>query len=147
MMTAQLLPERLSLRRNLSSERELRAAAPEGRYRDALGETVNVTQALANHLLEDPKRLDGRERYFPLIPDVVQNPLEMWVGFMRDKRSGRVYLRRRYVTAYQIEGGRVVGVLADTVKGQVTTFDAFRSTDMAGGRLRSGRLIYSRGDV
>ncbi|MGB5156519.1 MAG: hypothetical protein WBN77_03670 [Desulfobacterales bacterium] len=56
--------------------------------------------------------------------------------------NGKVFLRKRYVKAYEIERGRVVGFLADETKGQMVSLDVFRSKDMASSRLRSGRLIY-----
>lgn len=121
----------------------LRAAVPEGIYRDKLGDYVNVTEVLADHILGTPDlRWDGREQYFPLIPDIIENPQEVWVGFIQYTDSGRVALRKRYVKAYDVGKGRIVGVLADTVKGQMTAFDMLRSKDMTGGRLRSGRLVY-----
>lgn len=124
----------------------LRAAVPEGVYQDKLGDYTNVTQIIADHVLEKPEtRWDGRERYWPLIPDIIENPQEIWVGFIKYVDSGRVALRKRYVKAYEIERGRLVGVLADTVKGQMTAFDTYHSKDMTGGRLRSGRLVYHSG--
>lgn len=132
----------VALGKELKTESALRAAVPEGIYRDPLGDYVTVTEALADHIVQDPKRWDGREKYFPLIPDIVKNAQEVWVGFIKYVDSGRVVLRKRYVKAYEIQKSRVVGVLADTVKGQMTAFDTFHSKDMTGGRLRSGRLVY-----
>lgn len=128
------------------TESQLRAAVPKGIYEDKLGDYVGVTDALADHILEDPaKRWDGRERYFPLIPDTITNSQEVWVGFIKYVDSGRVAVRKRYVKAYEIEAGRVVGVLADRVKGLMTMFDVFRSSNMTANRLRSGRLLYPTG--
>lgn len=137
-------PPPVSLGPRISGDTDaLRAAIPEGIYQDRLGDYTNVTQLIADHILENPDtRWDGRERYFPLIPDIIKNPQEIWVGFFKYVDSGRVVIRKRYVKAYQLERGRVVGVMADTVKGQMTTFDTYRSKDMTGGRLRSGRLVY-----
>ncbi len=123
-------------------EAALRAAVPEGMYQDKLGDTVSVTGAVADHIIDDPKRWDGREQYLPLLPDVIENSQEIWVGFMQIVDNDRVFLRKRYVKAYKIEKGRIVGVLADTVKGQMVAFDIINSKDLAGGRLRSGRLVY-----
>lgn len=123
-------------------EAALRAAVPEGVYQDKLGDPVSVTGAVASHIIADPKRWDGREQYLPLLPDVIENSQEIWVGFMQFVESGRVFIRKRYVKAYEIEKGRVVGVLADTVKGKLEAFDIIRSEDLKGGRLRSGRLVY-----
>jgi len=143
------LPQKLSgekppvaLGRECKTESQLRSAVPEGIYRDILGEETSVTQALADHIIEKPGRWDGREQYFPLIPDVIEHAQEVWIGFIQFEDSGRVFLRKRYVKAYEIEKGRLVGVLADTIKGQMITFDAFQSKDLTGGRLRSGRLVY-----
>lgn len=124
------------------TEGDLRKAVPEGTYTDPLGEYASVTQAVASHILADPDRWDGREQYFPLIPDVIEHPQEIWIGFMQFVDSGRVFLRRRYVKAYEVEDGSVVGVLADAVRGQAAAFDAIHSDNMSGGRLRSGRLVY-----
>ena len=115
---------------------------PEGIYQDKLGDYVGVHSLVADHILSDPKRWDGREQYLPLLPDVIENSQEIWVGFMQFVKSGRVFIRKRYVKAYEIEKGRVVGVLVDTVKGQLEAFDIIRSEDLKGGRLRSGRLVY-----
>lgn len=121
----------------------LRSAIPEGLYQDRLGSYVGVGQGISDHILEDPdKRWDGREQYSPLIPDLVGHSQEIWVGFMRHMDSGRVFLRKRYVKAYEIEKGRVIGLLADEIKGQMMSFDIIRSKDLTGGRLRSGRLLY-----
>jgi len=135
-------PVALDPRTVIGDTEALRAAVPEGIYQDNMGCRVSVTQAVADHIIEDRKRWDGREQYLPLIPDILENPQEIWVGFMQFTDSGRIYLRRRYVKAYEVEGGRVVGVLADTVNEQLIAFDIIRSHDPTGGRLRSGRLIY-----
>jgi len=132
----------VGLRQACRTEDELRKAVPEGIYKDSLGDYTSVTRALADHIIENKKRWDGRERYFSLIPDVIENSQEIWAGFIRFVDSGRVSLRKRYVKAYDIEKGRIVGILADTVKGQTIAFDVINSDNMKGGRLRSGRLIF-----
>lgn len=139
-LTGSALP--VPLGPELRTASQLRDAVPEGIYRDKLGDSVGVTGAVADHILEDQKRQDGREQYFPLIPDVIEDSQEIWVGFMQFVDSGRVFIRKRYVKAYEIGKGRVVGILADTVKGQMVAFDVIRSHDLTGGRLRSGRLLF-----
>jgi hypothetical protein len=121
----------------------LRKLVPEGIYTDVTGEAVNVTQKVVDHFLADVSRLEGgRQRYLPLLPDVIQNASEVWAGFIRHTGSGRVFLRRRYVRAYTVQKGRVVGVLAEVINGQIVAFDLIKSSDLKGGRLRSGRLVY-----
>lgn len=142
-LTGEKPPVGLGPRIRTGDAQALRDAVPAGIYQDNLGDPVNVTTAIAEHIIEDEKRWDGREQYFPLIPDILENPQEIWVGFMQFEDNGRVFLRKRYVKAYEMEKGRVVGVVADTVNGQATAFDIIRSHDPTGGRLRSGRLLYS----
>lgn len=135
----------IGLAKACRTENELRKAVPEGIYEDRLGDYTSVTQAIADHIIQNRERWDGREKYFPLIPDAIENSQEIWVGFMRFVDSGRVFLRKRYVKAYDIGDGRIIGLLADTVKGQTIAFDVINSDNMKGGRLRSGRLIYQAG--
>jgi hypothetical protein len=123
----------------------LRAALPEGIYTDRLGERVNVTQAIVDHILEKPEtRWNGREQYFPLIPDILSNPSEIWLGFVRHQ-DGKYAIRRRYVTAYHVDENknRMAGVLADTQDGNLVAFDVIHGSNLTGGRFRLGRLAHS----
>jgi len=124
---------------------ELRKAVPEGMYQDALGDFTNVTQTVAEHMIKNHKRWDGREKYFPLLPDAIENADEIWIGFMQFEEGGRVFLRKRYVKAYEIEKGRIVGILADCTREQMIAIDIINRENMTGGRLRSGRLVYPEG--
>ena len=142
-LTGDIPPVELAPRIRAGDIEALRASVPEGVYQDKLGDYVSVTASVADHIIEDPKRWDGREQYFPLIQDIIENSQEVWVGFIKYTDSGRVYLRKRYVKAYQIGKGRIVGVLADTVKEQVNAFDIIRTEKLQGARLRSGRLVYA----
>jgi SPP1 gp7 family putative phage head morphogenesis protein len=116
-----------------------------GMYTDPTGAVINVTDALVDHILADPKRMDdrARERYFPWIPDIIQAPREIWLGFLRHD-SGYYSLRRRYFAVYQMPGGedQVAGVVVDTVNNQFVALTAFQATDPTGGRLRYGRLLW-----
>ncbi|WP_158302899.1 PBECR2 nuclease fold domain-containing protein [Syntrophus aciditrophicus] len=141
-LTGERPPVELGERIRKGDVQALRTAVPEGIYRDKMGDSVSVTTAIADHIAGDEQRWDGREQYLPLIPDILENPQEIWVGFMQFVDSGRVYLRRRYVKAYDVGKGRVAGIVADTIKGQTIAFDVIRSENPSGGRLRSGRLIY-----
>lgn len=127
----------------LHSAEELRAALPVGTFQDVTGQWVNVTHAITDHILEDPeKRWNGREQYFPLIPYILRDPSELWFGFVRFG-DGSYAIRRRYVTAYAVgPKKRVVGVLADTIGGQLVAFDVIHGSNLTGGRLRYGRLAY-----
>ncbi|MDY0063211.1 MAG: phage minor head protein [Myxococcota bacterium] len=127
----------------LHDEAALRAALPAGIHEDRLGEQINVTDLVVDHILARPKkRWDGREQYFPLIPHILKDPDEIWVGFLKHG-SGLYSLRRRYYVRYIVEGQTAnTGVLVDTIDNQLMAFDVFFGKNPTGGNLRSGRLLY-----
>lgn len=112
---------------------------------DPVGARVAVGQALVDHMLADARRQDGREIYFPLIPELIEDPAEIWVGFAASAVSGRVALRRRYVKLIQIERNRTLGLVADLDGGRwagITFFRGGPAGEMSG--LRSGLRIFDR---
>ncbi len=125
-------------------EEGLKAAAPEGIYQDKLGEMVNV---YAGHRGPHPggsgETVERTGKYFPLIPDILENPAEVWFGFIRYE-DGRYAIRRRYLTAYEVDDSknRMAGVLADTQDGQLVAFDVIHGSNLKGGRFRFGKLAY-----
>lgn len=83
-------------------------------FTDPLGARVRINMALAEHILASPDRLDAsRERFFPLLPELIERPQEIWVGFARHPLSGKVTLRRRYIRLVQVDKDRVLGLVAD----------------------------------
>ncbi|MDD5539207.1 MAG: phage minor head protein [Candidatus Marinimicrobia bacterium] len=121
--------------RNVS---DLRKSVPEGVYEDRLGDYMNIDQEIAGYIMEMPERWDGRERFFPVIPDILKNPSEIYLGFVRDA-NGKVYLRKRYIKAY-IEGSTTIGLMVEGVRSRVNLIDTFQDKHLAD--VRSGRLIY-----
>lgn len=113
---------------------------------DPTGSRVGVGQAIVDHMLEDPRRLDGREAYFPLIPELVEDPAEIWVGFAVNEATGRVGLRRRYVKLFDIGRRRALGLIADADKGFWSGFTFFRGSPDALRSLRSGFRLYRKPD-
>lgn len=111
---------------------------------DPLGEPIMVTQALADHILEKPSRWDGREAYFPLIRELIEDPYEIWISFAVSDVSGRVGIRRKYVKAVRIGKNKVLGLWGETMNGHWVSKDFFRGGLTGAGRLRKGRLIYGR---
>lgn len=124
---------------------DLVAALPRGIYTDPTGGAVNITEALIDHWLEDPAlRLAGRQRYLPLMPYVIEQPVEVWLSFVRFP-NGRVEVLRRYIAAYSFQSGdTAVGLVADFIRGQWVALTGFPEERLAGGALRSGRLLWSR---
>jgi hypothetical protein len=107
------------LGKRASDEAGLRAAlrsaigGDEAILTDPAGERVLVGQALVDHMVADASRMDGREAFFPLIPELIEKPAEIWVGFARSEVSGRVDLRRRYVRLFDLGRSQTVGLVAD----------------------------------
>lgn len=70
-----------------------------------LGGRVRITTAIADHIAKGDKLGEQRQRYFPLIPETIEDPAEIWVSFARHEASGKVAIRRRYARRMQIEEG------------------------------------------
>lgn len=111
---------------------------------DPFGDVVNVTDALIDHWLEDPKRIQGREQYLPLLPSVISDPYEIWIGFARNELTGKVSLRRRYVKVVNVGKQRVLGVIAEADEGQWISFNYFSGGMTALNNLRQGFLVWAR---
>ena len=94
-------------------------------------------------MLADPDRLDGREAYWPLIPELIEKPAEIWAGFETHPTTGRVRLRRRYVKLFALPGVRTVGLVADLdgARWAGLTFFRGKPAGMMSG-LRQGLRIY-----
>ncbi len=95
--------------------------------------------ALAAHI--------GLERsiWLPLVPDVLTRPREVWLGFERHQRTGRVRLRIRVLKAYRIKDGRALVIVIDGDKGflaAITTFPVSRMRELE--NIRVGRPLMVR---
>lgn len=138
----------VALGRRADSEVELRAAlraaigGDEAVFSDPLGGRVLITQALVDHMLELGRRTDGREQYFPLIPQLISGPQEVWVGFAEGAESGRVAIRRRYVSLLRVGKTRVIGLAADVAEGQWLAATFFRGEQSGLKNLRTGLRIW-----
>lgn len=113
-------------------------------FGDPAGGRVMVTQAIVDHMLKKESRIDGRENYFPLIPELIEAPFEIWLGFAESKISGRIAIRKRYVKAVKIEKNRILGLWAETMNGQWVGGDFMRGGLTGAGNMRKGRLLYGR---
>jgi hypothetical protein len=111
---------------------------------DPTGEQVNVNQAIPDHIAEAKSRQDGRDAFFPFIPELIEDPYEIWVNFAKIEVSGRVAIRRRYVKMIQLDKKRVLGLWADIQDGFWVAQDFFRGEVSGAKRLRQGRLVYGR---
>lgn len=113
-------------------------------FTDPAGGTVLVTQGLVDHQLASAARLDGREVFFPLIPELVEDPFEIWVALATSEATGRVALRRRYVKALDLGGGKVLGLVAESEGGVWVALTFFRGKTTGIKGLREGWLVWGR---
>lgn len=111
---------------------------------DPAGGQVLVTQAIPDHIMEDPKRRDGREDYFPFIRELIEDPYEIWISFAQSEVSGRVAVRRKYVKLVQIDKTRLLGLYAEVQDGMWVSGDFFRGGVTGAKNLRLGRMLYGR---
>ena len=111
-------------------------------YADPLGDRVAVNQSLVGHMIGDRTRRDGREVYWPFIPELIGEPAEIWAGFETNP-AGAVRLRRRYVKLFSSPVDGSVGLIADVDDGRWSglTFVRGRQADRMAG-LRQGLRIY-----
>lgn len=109
---------------------------------DPAGERVAVGQAIVDHMLKDASRRDGREKFFPLIPELIEDPAEIWVGFARNERTGRVAIRRRYVKLVAVDKKTTVGLVADSDDGQWSGLTFYRGGATGLNNLRTGLRVY-----
>lgn len=136
--------------RRARDESELRQAlrsaigGDEKVFADPTGERVHVSQALVDHMLQGVLRRDGREVFFPFIPELIEDPAEIWVGFARDRDTGRVALRRRYAKLVDLGKNRTLGFVADVDGGEWSglTFYPGEPKDLK--KLRWGLRVFGK---
>jgi hypothetical protein len=111
--------------------------------RDPAGAEVIVSRQVIEHWLGQPKRLDGRETYLPLLRETIESPFEIWASFAQNG-LGRVGVRRFYVKSMRLAGGRSVTLIAEVQPGGIWgTFNFFVGSRPQP-RSRQGLLVYGR---
>lgn len=113
-------------------------------YADPTGQRVKINQAIVDHLLADPKRMDAhRERFFPLLRELIEDPAEIWTAFARSVETGAVRLRRRFVRVVLDERKRPLALVADQDDGIWSAFTIFQGNEALAG-ARRGHRVYAR---
>jgi len=111
---------------------------------DPLGEQTLVNQAIVDHMLAKTARLDGREQFFPLIRELIEDPYEIWGNFSRNEATGKVGLRKKYVKGIRVKGNVVIGLVLEVKDGAWQNLSFFRGGVTGAGNLRKGRLLYGK---
>lgn len=112
---------------------------------DPLGSHVRLNQSIVDQMLKPghEDRLDGRDNYFPILPYLVRDPAEIWIGWAQGARSGIVKMRARYVKWIDTGRGHFLGLVADFDGGDFSAWTFFRG-DRPSARLRSGLRVFVR---
>lgn len=108
--------------------------------KDAVNEPLMMIEDFISHLA-----LDGRERFLPLIEDMLSDPYEIWLQAEREKLTGKVVLRKRYVDFIRIGREKSLLFVAETAKGRWLgwTFLQTGHFDYID-KARTGILIYGK---
>lgn len=86
-----------------------------------------------------------RGRYVPFIPELLEDPFEVWLSFERNRRTGRVHLRQRFVKAVDTGAKEGLFFVLDATRGQlaeITFVPATRASYLK--KVRRGRLLWAR---
>lgn len=116
---------------------ETKAYIVQGSKGERFDISVNA-RSVADHLPADRAPLAG------YLDDVLGDPDEVYLAFVRDAISGRVALRLRVIRAIEVEGGRTLFAALDARGGQFKAWTIYRRRSRDAARLRQGRLIYAR---
>jgi SPP1 gp7 family putative phage head morphogenesis protein len=110
---------------------------------DPTGAHVQLDQAIADRWLAHP---DGSEAYIPLLPELITQPSELRLGFMKNQATGEVMLRRRYVKLLRLKNGKLIGMAADVDGRMFSSFTFFgASNEQSLNALRQGFLLWVLG--
>lgn len=95
--------------------------------------------ALAGHV--DPRRA----AWLPFLPDLLNDPYEVWMAFERHKGTGRVELRKRIIKVIDLPDRGALTLVAQVNKGRLEAWtlvpsDKPKQLD----RSRVGKLLYGR---
>jgi len=139
---AQLLPEAIRQPAELRDAWD-RLYGQSTTLRDPAGAEIVVSRQVIEHWLAQPKRLDGREKYLPLLRETIESPFEIWASFARNG-LGRVGIRRFYVKSLRLAENKSVTLIAEVLPGGIWgTFNFFVGSRPQP-RSRQGLLVFGR---
>ena len=113
-------------------------------FADPTETRIRVTLELARHVYGDgtSRSRQSRTRYFNLIPEMIADPQEIWVGFAQNDLTGKVSMRRRYIRYVQLENNTLLGLVAETYAGEWIALTSFHGKMNYLKRLREGLQVF-----
>jgi len=127
----------------------LRAAigGEEKTFVDPVGGRVRIDGSIVGHIAATKERgASHRERFFPFIPELIEDPAEIWVTFAKNVGTGAVRLRRNYVSRLALGKDRTVALVAEQDNGIWSNFN-FLMSDRDLAKARKGKRIYARASI
>jgi hypothetical protein len=104
------------------------------------GSSVLVNaEILARHLPLD------RASFLPFLPEVLEDPFEIWMEFMRHGATGKVALRKRLVKVVELSSNKALILIAESKGGRFvgwTFIPMGKERKLAA--LRKGKLVWGR---
>lgn len=130
----------LSTAKEVTAEVERVIGGPEKLYTLPDGSKVLIhAKTLGEHIPTN------RSPYIGFIPELLEEPSEIWVSFMRHEATGKVALRKRLLKQIKLDKSRTVMLVADAQKGRFTGWTYYpTSKPREVNRNRQGTLIWSR---
>lgn len=138
----------------VSTERELRAqmrkvlkGKPQQVYQDPAGARVHVGKTVVDQVMANPNWLEDQlSRYLGFVPELIEDPAEIWIGFARNLNSGRSIVRRRYIKVLQLANGEVITLVGDADGSSWSSIQFYRGQPDDLIALRIGLRIWRRLD-
>lgn len=97
--------------------------------------------SLAGHFLKNMERA----RLLPLLPELLQDPDEIWQGFEVSERTGRMALRHYILRAIPLDKDRYLAMVAQVQGGRFEAYTFLETNRLtAFNQWRSGKLLYGR---
>ncbi|MFQ5717587.1 MAG: PBECR2 nuclease fold domain-containing protein [Nitrospinales bacterium] len=133
-------------------EKELRGnfrkaiGGDEATFKDPFGSFVNINQGLVDHIVKTKSQAEWSERskYFSLIPDIIENPFEIWANFSTNDDTGQVSLRKKYIKGVDVGRGKRIVLIADMEDGMWTGLTFFEGENLKSLKQRRGLLVWPR---
>lgn len=117
---------------------------PEQTFVTPGGGIVNVNAASLGRYVGS-KGAGRRARFLPLVPEVLQNPAEVWRSFERHAGNGKVVMRTRYLRSYVDADDRktFAVIVVDASAGRMNAYNIIPMTDLKQFLTwRQGKLVY-----
>lgn len=110
---------------------------------DPTGASIRIGLEIVEHILEATGG-DESEQYLALLPDLIRDPVEIWIGFVEDLTTGKVSIRRRYLSSFDFLSGGIVALVADADGREWSGVRAAGAQNTLTEKMRKGLRIYHR---